>query len=66
SYSLPASFIRAPKIISYGSSTEVLAMSNGSPIIIRNDKHLGIAFHPELDNISALHEYIFIGRKTNK
>ncbi|NHZ84951.1 MAG: pyridoxal 5'-phosphate synthase glutaminase subunit PdxT [Planctomycetia bacterium] len=65
-YSLPASFIRAPKIISYGSSTEVLAMSDGTPIIIKNNKHMGIVFHPELDNISVLHEYIFVGNKTNK
>ena len=65
-YTLPASFIRAPKIVSYSKSVKVLAMSDETPIIVRNDKHMGISFHPELDNISILHEYIFIGDKTNK
>jgi len=65
-YTLPASFIRAPKIVSYSKSIKVLAMSDETPIIVRNDKHMGISFHPELDNISILHEYIFIGDKTNK
>lgn len=65
-YSLPASFIRAPKIVSYGNSVKVLAMNDDTPIIVKNNKHLGISFHPELDNISILHEYIFIGDKTNK
>ena len=65
-YTLPASFIRAPKIVSYGKSIKVLAMSDETPIIVINDKHMGISFHPELDNISILHEYIFIDNKTNK
>lgn len=65
-YSLPASFIRAPKIVSYGSSIQVLAISDDTPIIVKDNKHLGISFHPELDNISILHEYIFISDKTNK
>lgn len=65
-YSLPASFIRAPKIVSYGNSIQVLAISDDTPIIVKDNKHLGISFHPELDNISILHEYIFISDKTNK
>jgi 5'-phosphate synthase pdxT subunit len=65
-YTLPASFIRAPRIVSHGNSIKVLAMSDETPIIVRNDKHMGISFHPELDNTSILHEYIFIGDKTNK
>ena len=65
-YNIPGSFIRAPKIVSYGSSVEVIAMRDGFPIIVKNDKHMGISFHPELDNISILHEYIFVGDRTNK
>jgi len=64
-YTMPASFIRAPKIISYGKSVKVIAMYDDIPIIVENNKHLGISFHPELDNISILHEYIFVGNKTN-
>ncbi|MBU0528727.1 pyridoxal 5'-phosphate synthase glutaminase subunit PdxT [bacterium] len=65
-YNIPGSFIRAPRIVSYGNSVNVLAMRDETPIIVKNDKHMGIAFHPELDNISILHEYIFLGDKTNK
>ncbi len=65
-YTIPGSFIRAPRVVSYGSSIKVLAMTDDAPIIVQNNKHLGISFHPELDNISILHEYIFIGDKTNK
>ena len=65
-YIIPGSFIRAPKIVSYGGSITVLAMRDEEPIIVKNDKHMGIAFHPELDNISILHEYVFIGNKANK
>jgi len=62
-YSLPASFIRAPKIISYGKSLNVIAKYDNTPIIVENDRHMGISFHPELDNISILHEYVFINGK---
>jgi len=65
-YCLPASFIRAPKIVSYGKSVNVLAMHNDTPIIVTNDKHIGISFHPELDDISILHEYVFLSGKTDK
>ena len=65
-YTLPASFIRAPKIVSCGKSINVIAMHDKTPIIVENSKHMGISFHPELDNISILHEYVFISGKTNK
>ena len=64
-YNIPGSFIRAPKVVSCGSSVEVIAKHDGFPIIVKNDKHMGISFHPELDNISILHEYIFIGTSAN-
>lgn len=60
-HNIRGSFIRAPKIISYGGSVKVLAMRDETPIVVKNNKHLGISFHPELDNISMLHEYIFLG-----
>ncbi len=61
----PGSFIRAPKIVSYGNSVNVLAMRDEIPIIVQNDKHMGISFHPEIDNISILHESVFINGKIN-
>lgn len=65
-YNIPGSFIRAPKIVSYGKSVNIIATHDKTPIIVKNGKHMGISFHPELDNISILHEYIFLGDKTNK
>ena len=65
-YSLPASFIRAPRIISYGQSVKVVAMHDDTPIVVKNDRHMGISFHPELDNISILHEYIFLNGSIDK
>ncbi len=65
-YNIRVSFIRAPKVVSYGNSVNVLAMRDKIPIIVQNDKHMGISFHPEIDNISILHESLFISGKTNK
>lgn len=64
-YNISGSFIRAPRIVYYGSSVMNIAMCNDCPVIVKNNKHMGISFHPELDNISILHEYIFLGEKTN-
>ncbi|MEE8340857.1 MAG: pyridoxal 5'-phosphate synthase glutaminase subunit PdxT [Candidatus Neomarinimicrobiota bacterium] len=60
-YNIRGSFIRAPKVVSYGDSLKILAMRDQTPIIMKNNKHMGISFHPELDNISTLHENTFIG-----
>jgi len=66
SYNIPGSFIRAPKIVSYETSITVLAKFDNVPIIVRNGMHMGVSFHPELDNVSILHEYIFMGDKRKK
>lgn len=58
-YSIPASFIRAPKIVDYN-NVKVIAQYEDVPVIVSNGKHLGISFHPELDNITILHEYVFL------
>ncbi len=66
SYSIPGSFIRAPKIVSYETSITVLAKFDNAPIIVKDGMHMGISFHPELDNVSILHENIFMGDKRQK
>jgi 5'-phosphate synthase pdxT subunit len=58
-YSIPGSFIRAPKIIEY-KNIEIIAKFEEVPVIVSNGKHMAISFHPELDNISILHEYVFL------
>jgi len=59
-YNIPGSFIRAPKIVSFGKSVNVLATRDKTPIIVKNDQHIGITFHPELDEISILHQDAFL------
>lgn len=51
----PAVFIRAPRIRSYGSSVEVLAAYEDEPVLIREGKHLGATFHPELTEETTIH-----------
>lgn len=64
-YSIPASFIRAPMIKDYSKNVEVIAEHDGVPVIVKSGKHLAISFHPELDNVSDLHEYVFLGNSIN-
>lgn len=59
-YNIPASFIRAPKVVDH-KNVEIIAKYEDSPVIVKSGKHMAISFHPELDNISILHEYIFKG-----
>jgi len=56
-----AIFIRAPKIISCGSSIEILAEINNEAILVSNGNHLASSFHPELTNNTAIHK-IFINQ----
>jgi pyridoxal 5'-phosphate synthase pdxT subunit len=50
-------FIRAPIIERVGPDVEVLARSEGQPVLIRQGRLLIATFHPELTNENAVHEY---------
>ena len=50
-------FIRAPIIKRVGPGVEVLASSEGQPVLIRQGHILIATFHPELTNDTTLHEY---------
>lgn len=52
-----AFFIRAPKICRYGPDVEVLAEYQGQPVLVRQGRHLGACFHPELTEDPIVHEY---------
>ncbi|MFC1550701.1 pyridoxal 5'-phosphate synthase glutaminase subunit PdxT [Candidatus Neomarinimicrobiota bacterium] len=56
---IPATFIRAPKIEKIGPTVEILAVYNNDVVAVREKNHLGIAFHPEMDNVSVFHEWLF-------
>lgn len=49
-------FIRAPRIERVGEGIEVLAEQSGTPVIVRQGKHLASAFHPEIAGDTRLHK----------
>ena len=50
-------FIRAPKIVGYGDTVQLLGSVNGTPVIARNERILVSAFHPELTSDLRIHSY---------
>ena len=54
---LPMTFIRAPYIESVSGSAKPLAVVGGKIVAARQDNQLVTAFHPELDENTAIHEY---------
>ncbi len=53
---VPAVFIRAPRISSLGPDVEVLATIEGEPVLVRQGRHLGATFHPELGADTRIHK----------
>jgi pyridoxal 5'-phosphate synthase pdxT subunit len=49
-------FIRAPKIVATGKDVEVLATSDGDPVLVRQGKIMAATFHPELSNDVRVHQ----------
>ena len=59
SNSTKATFIRAPKISRIGPSVEVISTYEGEPVAVKQDHHMGLAFHPELDGVTLFHQFVF-------
>jgi 5'-phosphate synthase pdxT subunit len=57
-------FIRAPVIEKVGKGVEILAESEGHPVLVRQRNLLIATFHPELSPGSAVHRY-FLGLARN-
>ncbi|ADI39045.1 glutamine amidotransferase subunit pdxT [Waddlia chondrophila 2032/99] len=55
-------FIRAPRIQSIGNEVDVLASCGEEPVLVRQGRHLGATFHPELTEDSRIHQE-FLSRK---
>ena len=49
-------FIRAPKIVRTGKGVEVLAMSGGDPVLVRQGRIMASTFHPELSEDTRVHQ----------
>jgi len=56
---LATTLIRAPKISEMGDDLQVLGEFNGSPVAVISGHHLGLSFHPELDEIDIFHQILF-------
>ena len=54
---LPMTFIRAPYIASVEGDTQILATVDGNIVAAQQGNQLVTAFHPELDDNTAIHEY---------
>lgn len=54
---LEAVFIRAPKIMTTGPDTNVLARYEGNPVLVEQGRHLAATFHPELTGDDRVHRY---------
>jgi len=50
-------FIRAPIINRTGSGVEILARSQGNPVLMRQGQMLIATFHPELTGDTTVHDY---------
>ena len=51
-----AIFIRAPWVVEHGAGVSVLAEVEGHPVAVQQDNLLALAFHPELNGETRLHE----------
>ena len=53
---VPMTFIRAPRIVEVGPRTHALAEVDGRIVAARQGAQLALAFHPELDDDTRIHE----------
>ncbi len=51
-------FIRAPWVAEHGAGVEVLAEVDGHPVAVRQGNVLAVAFHPEIEGDTRLHEWL--------
>ena len=58
---ITATFIRSPQINSIGPDVEILACYNNDPVAVRQGLHIGLTFHPELNDVTLFHELAFGG-----
>jgi pyridoxal 5'-phosphate synthase pdxT subunit len=59
-------FIRAPIIEKLGRKVEVLAESEGHPVLVQQGRILAATFHPELTSDCTIHEYLLRVTRSGK
>lgn len=63
---IPMAFIRAPYIEAVGEGVEVLARVEEKIVAVRYKNQIGISFHPEVTDNTAVHEYFLSVCKNSK
>jgi len=58
-FELATTFIRAPIISEIGVNIQILGKFDGVPVAVLSEHHLGLSFHPELNEIDIFHEVLF-------
>ena len=53
---VPMTFIRAPYVMEAGPAVETLAQVDSRIVAVRQESQLALAFHPELDESTLIHE----------
>jgi 5'-phosphate synthase pdxT subunit len=51
-------FIRAPWVSQHGDGVQILADVEGHPVAVRRKNVLAVAFHPEIEGETRLHEWL--------
>ncbi len=59
-------FIRAPQITKVGKNVEIISNYNKNPVAVKSGIHMGLSFHPELNNITIFHDFVFIKQFNSK
>ncbi len=59
-------FIRAPQITKVGKNVEIISNYNKKPVAVKSGIHMGLSFHPELNNITIFHDFVFIKQFNSK
>ncbi len=63
---ISAPFIRAPQITKVGKNVEIISNYNKKPVAVKSGIHMGLSFHPELNNITIFHDFVFIKQFSSK
>jgi pyridoxal 5'-phosphate synthase pdxT subunit len=50
-------FIRAPKVLEYGTKVHILVSHQSQPILLQQEQVLAASFHPELSQQNIIHQY---------
>ncbi len=56
-HSVPAIFIRAPRILTTGPGVGILGTLQGEPVLVQQGLALASTFHPELTESTEIHSY---------